>query len=370
MPRRLLVGWQESALIYANGDGNGNGWTYIRGKENTTGKQAMNDIGNYGQIIRLHSADTSSAEKSKLSSDLITIDATNHTVSYGDNTAPTVSGNTITLNSTDAFARLSICWNTRGYFGGVTGITSENFNNNSPRSKNITLSENIDLTGSGIGGLTRDVKINNDNNDTYVGTFEGAAYTITLSIGETFGFKQNNDLAQEGDNGYGEVIAANSNNTEYHSRQGLFAKVRNATIKNVTIQGAINISNAGKDILAGGITAEAEGNSDEFLVLLGVTVQENLTADCVGSSVVAVGGFIGGSYNGEPQFGELSKTETLNTGAATIMLKNCPGENTESKFYAGGLIGEINNAGKVKANNVKISGSITTDAKNMHMLVV
>ena len=358
-----LVGWQESALIYANGDGNGNGWTYIRGKENMTDKQAMNDIGNYGQIIRLHSADTSSAEKSKLSSDLITIDATNHTVSYGYDTALMVNGDMITLNSTNAFARLSICWNTRGYFGGVTGITSENFNNNSPRSKNITLSENIDLTGSGIGGLTRDVKINNDNNDTYVGTFEGAAHTITLSIGETFGFKQNNDLAQEGDNGYGEVIAANSNNTEYHSRQGLFAKVRNATIKNVTIQGAINISNAGKDILAGGITAEAEGNSDEFLRLLGVTVQENLTADCAGSSIVAVGGFIGGSYSGEPQFGELSKTETLNTGAATIMLKNCPGENTESKFYAGGLIGEINYAGKVKANNVKISGTIITDAK-------
>lgn len=360
-----LVGWQESALIYANGDGNGNGWTYIRGKENMTDKQAMNDIGNYGQIIRLHSADTSSAEKSKLSSDLITIDATNHTVSYGNNTAPTVSENTITLNSTDAFARLSICWNTRGYFGGVTGITSKNFNNNSPRSKNITLSENIDLTGSGIGGLTRDVKINNDNNDTYVGIFEGATHTITLSIGETFGFKQNsnNTLAQEGDDGYGEVIAANSNNTEYHSRQGLFAKVRNATIKNVTIQGAINISNAGKDILAGGITAEAEGNSVEFLVLLGVTVQENLTADCVGSSVVAVGGFIGGSYNGEPQFGKLSETDTLNTGAAAITLKNCPEGDVESKFYAGGLIGEINNAGKVKANNVKISGSITTDAK-------
>ena len=45
------------------------------------------------------------------------------------------------------------------------------------------------------------------------------------------------------------------------------------------------------------------------------------------------------------------------------MLKNCPGENTESKFYAGGLIGEINYAGKVKANNVKISGTIITDAK-------
>lgn len=360
-----LVGWQESALIYANGDGNGNGWTYIRGKENTTGKQAMNDIGNYGQIIRLHSADTSSAEKSKLSSDLITIDATNHTVSYGYDTALMVNGDMITLNSTNAFARLSICWNTRGYFGGVTGITSKNFNNNSPRSKNITLSENIDLTGSGIGGLTRDVKINNDNNDTYVGIFEGATHTITLSIGETFGFKQNsnNTLAQEGDDGYGEVIAANSNNTEYHSRQGLFAKVRNATIKNVTIQGAINISNAGKDILAGGITAEAEGNSVEFLVLLGVTVQENLTADCVGSSVVAVGGFIGGSYNGEPQFGKLSETDTLNTGAAAITLKNCPEGDVESKFYAGGLIGEINNAGKVKANNVKISGSITTDAK-------
>lgn len=46
-----LVGYQDSALIYAVGDGNGNGWTYKRSNF-TTGNAYVNDIGNYGQVIR------------------------------------------------------------------------------------------------------------------------------------------------------------------------------------------------------------------------------------------------------------------------------------------------------------------------------
>lgn len=277
-----LVGWQESALIYANGDGNGNGWTYIRGKENMTDKQAMNDIGNYGQIIRLHSADTSSAEKSKLSSDLITIDATNHTVSYGYDTALMVNGDMITLNSTNAFARLSICWNTRGYFGGIETISQ----NTTPSSKSITLNSDIDLTGSGITGLSRD---SYSIDDTYAGTFKGGGYTITLASGETFGFKQDNTgiLALSGDDGYGEVISAGAS---YHGRQGLFALVgNNANIQNLIIAGNIWISNAGQDILAGGIAGEAV--KDSTVNIKGVKVAENIKADCEVNQTLVAGGF-------------------------------------------------------------------------------
>ena len=349
-----LVGWQESALIYANGDGNGNGWTYIRGKENTTGKQAMNDIGNYGQIIRLHSADTSSAEKSKLSSDLITIDATNHTVSYGDNTAPTVSENTITLNSTDAFARLSICWNTRGYFGGIETISQ----NTTPSSKSITLNSDIDLTGSGITGLSRD---SYSIDDTYAGTFNGGGYTITLASGETFGFKQDNTgiLALSGDDCYGEVISAGAS---YHGRQGLFALVgNNANIQNLIIAGNIWISNAGQDILAGGIAGEAV--KDSTVNIKGVKVAENIKADCEVNQTLVAGGFFGGCYNGNVNlnFEKYGEKKILNETATKIEIQS---SNTtdDTKIFVGGIIGEF--SGKnFKVSGLRVTGSIKTDQK-------
>lgn len=349
-----LVGWQESALIYANGDGNGNGWTYIRGKENMTDKQAMNDIGNYGQIIRLHSADTSSAEKSKLSSDLITIDATNHTVSYGDNTAPTVSENTITLNSTDAFARLSICWNTRGYFGGIETISQ----NTTPSSKSITLNSDIDLTGSGITGLSRD---SYSIDDTYAGTFNGGGYTITLASGETFGFKQDNTgiLALSGDDGYGEVISAGAS---YHGRQGLFALVgNNANIQNLIIAGNIWISNAGQDILAGGIAGEAV--KDSTVNIKGVKVAENIKADCEVNQTLVAGGFFGGCYNGNVNlnFEKYGEKKILNETATKIEIQSSK-TTDDTKIFVGGIIGEF--SGKnFKVSGLRVTGSIKTDQK-------
>lgn len=349
-----LVGWQESALIYANGDGNRNGWTYIRGKETMTDKQAMNDIGNYGQIIRLHSADTSSAEKSKLSSDLITIDATNHTVSYGDNTAPTVSENAITLNSTDAFARLSICWNTRGYFGGIETISQ----NTTPSSKSITLNSDIDLTGSGITGLSRD---SYSIDDTYAGTFNGGGYTITLASGETFGFKQDNTgiLALSGDDGYGEVISAGAS---YHGRQGLFALVgNNANIQNLIIAGNIWISNAGQDILAGGIAGEAV--KDSTVNIKGVKVAENIKADCEVNQTLVAGGFFGGCYNGNVNlnFEKYGEKKILNETATKIEIQSSK-TTDDTKIFVGGIIGEF--SGKnFKVSGLRVTGSIKTDQK-------
>ena len=347
-----LVGRQDSALLYANGDGNGNGWTYIRGKENTTGKQAMNDIGNYGQIIRLHSG----SSESKLSENLISIDE-NHAIRYSS----TLSGDNITLDSEDAFAQLSIAWNTRGYFGGVSGITSDNFSASSPRSKNITLLKDIDLTGSGMTGLTRDA-YDDKKNDNYSGTFDGSGKTIILAIGETFGYLKDktNSLATAGTDGYGEVISAGA---RLHGRQGIFAIVTDkAIIKNVTVEGSIYVSNAGKDILAGGIAGEIVGGT---VTALGVTVKETILADCANDDYMIVGGFYGGSYAGGTKviLGGLGNKDTLNIAAATIEMTNCENEAADTKICAGGVIGEVGESSfTFEINQLTVKGSVTTDA--------
>lgn len=347
-----LAGQQDCALIYAEGDGNGHGWSYIRGEEKTSGKQAMNDIGNYGQIIRLYSANSTS----KLSSNLITIDE-NHAVNYKPSTAAVLDGNAITIGSEDAFALLSIAWNSRGYFGGVTGITS----GNTPREKNITLNSNIDLTGSGIAGLSRD---SFSDDDAYTGIFDGKNHTITLAIGETFGFKQENskERADKDADGYGEVISAGAS---YHGRQGIFAKSAGATIQNLTVKGNISVSNAGKDILVGGIAGEL--SDGKITRVRGVKVEETtITADCANNDYMIIGGFFGGSYNAGTSlmFEAGDGADSSNTAGAVINAKNCTGTTDDSKIDMGGVIGEVGESDfTFEANCLTVKGSITMSAQ-------
>ena len=357
-----LAGQQESALIYANGDGDGNGWSYIRGKESTGNKQAMNDIGNYGQIIRLKADADTSDSISKLSSDLIKIDD-EHAIQYKSSS---LRKDNLTISSEDDFALLSITWNTRGNFGGINGITGDNFSSNSPKSKNITLNSNIDLTGSGITGLTRD---SHTDDDVYAGTFNGKNHKVTLAIGETFGFKQSaqTSKADAGEDGYGEVIAASA---VYHGRQGLFATIGNATIKDLAIDGNISVSNGGStngraDILAGGVAA----NIGEKCTVktLGVTVEETITADCANNMGMVVGGFYGGSYenNVTLQLGETGNNDTLNIANAKIEIKDARKDGAaDTRICVGGVIGEVGElAFTFKANYLTAKGSIKTDVQ-------
>ena len=77
-----LVGMQDCALIFAHGDGNGNGngWKYIR--SNTDSK--INDIGNYGEVIRLKANTTTSDAQGGLDSELLKIDPVSHEIGYGE----------------------------------------------------------------------------------------------------------------------------------------------------------------------------------------------------------------------------------------------------------------------------------------------
>lgn len=98
-----IVRDNNCGLIYATGDGNEKGWTYKRSNF-TSYSSAVNDIGNYGQIIRLNADNTSTTG---LSSNLITI-TEEHQVKLGktENWSDAIS-----LSSADDFALLSIAMN-------------------------------------------------------------------------------------------------------------------------------------------------------------------------------------------------------------------------------------------------------------------
>ena len=373
-----LIGRQESSLIYARGDGNGNGWKFIRTNAANNTNEELNDIGNYGEVIRLQ-ADSNPA--AGLDKELIKINAEHQielkqAADYTGNS--NYSGDIITLASKEGLALLAIMWQTHGYFS----ADRVNINTSSwtkLRTKTISLSANIDLTGTGILGIERD----SENNTAYTGTFNGNGKKITLAIGEQYGFR-NNTLVQSGDWGSGQIYTNNE-----HKNLGLFSLV-SGNVSNLTIDGIIQVNSTYAWGDAGGYAGQLRGNSE----IVNVTTAQSMNIKS--SSNTKVGALFGENIgtsdiiltnfksmtviNIDTSDGALDCVGSLvgmyrdNTGDITIscndVLIGTKISTTGRNIHAGGLIGEIptsNNKRNINISKIQINGfEINNKAENSY----
>ena len=334
-----LVGAQDSALIYARGDGNGKGWTFKR----SATAYKVNDIGNYGEILRLKDADGTAA--TGLSTDLITI-TDDHIVTMK---APTAAygENEISIASVDDFALLAIAWNSQGYFSADAGnINSQTWEK--LFTKNITLAADIDLTGTGIIGLTRDNRIGNDIMYSYQGTFDGGGNTIIMAAGETFGLR--GDSAASGE-GSGQLYSY-CNDSNCHTDIGLFAQA-GGSIQNLVIKGNITFSTYGGWGNAGGIAGRTCGTS---VLVQNVRAEETITLiQAADGKITYIGGFFG-----ENNVSTVTINQTSYAGAA-IQLNNVA-SGAGDDVHAGGLIGTSRVNVEIDCNSAAVGGRITSDS--------
>ena len=339
-----LVGGQNCALLYARGDGNGNGWKYIRSKF-ASGSSYINDIGNYGEILRLKAGD---AEKG-LASDLFKINETSHDIEYGK-TITSTGG--VTITSIEDFALLSVAWNSHGVFSTVSDVTKDTWSN--LKSVSINFLGDVDLTGTGIIGISRDSDALSEGD--YTGKISGDGHKVTLSIGETYGYKGNSQTA-DGTDGCGKIYPTNFkiNNVDYyyHKYLGLFASSQE-TIENLTISGKIDVSGANGEVSIGSIAARKVGNTSKYLS--SVTVDTSISLNAIGDYKYS---YVGGVY-GETTGDDIELRSDVKA-KAIIKISNCKDTN-DDRTYVGGILGYVPGAVKIKCNGVTVGGSITTDA--------
>lgn len=335
-----LIGRQESSLIYARGDGNGNGWKFIRTNAANNTNKELNDIGNYGEVIRLQA---DSNPMAGLDKELIKINA-EHQIELkqaADYTGNSNYSGDITLASREGLALLAITWQTRGYFSADKAYIPTNSWKELTK-KNISLSADIDLTGTGILGIERD----SENNTAYTGTFDGKGNKIILAIGEQYGFR-NNTLVQSGDWGSGQIYTNNE-----HKNLGLFSLV-SGNVSNLTIDGIIQVNSTYKWVDVGGYAGQLRGKSE----ILNVTTAQSMNIKS--SSDTKVGAL----------FGE-------NIGTSDIILnkfKSMTVINIDTSDGAldcvGSLVGMYrDNAGDItiSCNDVSIGTKISTTGRNIH----
>ncbi|MBD8930696.1 MAG: hypothetical protein EGQ79_00885 [Ruminococcus sp.] len=325
-----LVGMQDCALIFAHGDGNGNGWKYIRSNKNSKNFK-INDIGNYGEVIRLKANTTTSDEQGGLDSELLKIDPVSHEIGYG--TSVNITGNDITISSNEDLALLSIAWNSRGVFSADSNLTADNWT--TLQSKNINFTADVNLQNTGIIGISRDTSDN-----AYIGNINGNNHTLTLSIGETYG------IAPNGTEGCGKIYSSGSKHTDI----GLFSCMK-GNVSDLTIAGSINAGVSNGDMWIGSIAAWQETNET---VISNVQVTTTIAFDANNanndSKISRIGGLFGSA--GKVKLNENTCIQS------NITLSNA---GSGKLTYVGSVAGYMS-AGTLECNGVTIGGKIVTDA--------
>lgn len=210
-------------LIFATGSGNDEGWTLVRGKNEKNGHPELDDIGGYGEVIRLGG---------NLPKDFLKVDETTGTLTIEDS-----NRSAATISSVEDFARLAIAWETNGIFGSVPDSKWS--------SMKISLTSDIDLTGTGICGLTRECA---DDDKAATNSISGNGHTLTLSIGEAYG-------TWDGTTKVGAEAAGNGR-IYRHKRLGLFA-AGNGRANDLTIAGTINVDAQADDMAVGALPPPA-----------------------------------------------------------------------------------------------------------------
>ena len=301
-----IVRTRGRSLIYALGNGEDAGWTL---KRRTATPNRIDDVVTWGEVLRL--------DGSKLSeSDLFTVNMTAHTV--------TVKSGVTTIADEVGFAKTAL----NIQLGNAAAIGSLQFQtpnqSSTLLSSTLTLSGDIDLSGTGLTGMTRDDGVNG----AFSGTFDGDGHVLTFATGEVYGLDSaGNALPGSSIDGY----------IRRHRYFGLFAKTAGATFTDLTLEGYFQFIVDVDETYAGGVSAYATGGLT--LTDLDVTAltfnysHGSALLSCIGG---AAGYTDGNSLNISVTDGAYrpTMTDTTTSGITT-------GSGGDKKSYVGGVIGYV-----------------------------
>ncbi|MGN1107396.1 MAG: hypothetical protein ACI4RH_12145, partial [Huintestinicola sp.] len=308
------------AVIYAE-----NGWKLIRSSEAV----GFDDIGSWGSVLRL--------VPSLNESDVFTVDDTAHTV--------TVKGAGTSVDSLADFVKLALNIQMNNGTASEGLLCFENTSNTSGvlLSSDISVNCDIDLTGTGLTGLTRD----DGNNDIYTGTFNGSGHTITLADGEPYGYRGNDSSPITADD-----TTEGNGCIHRHYYNALFARTGNGVrFSDVKINGIVNVSY--KDNVKYYIGGAAGQHTKGEFTAENVTAAENIRLAGTGGEYIFTGGIAGNiAENADP----------------TIVIRDCVISpeiaylHNNSKFVCGGAFGEITSTANfdITVENVQLGASVTS----------
>lgn len=343
-----IVGNNDNGLVYALGDGNGlnaegSGWSLTR---YSGADRGGSDIGNWGAVIRLGD------KLSEGNDGVVTFDQDAHTVRVKNGTGSEIS-------SANAFAAYVLAFDLSKAYTGSSAALSFAHTVDATASQTVTLTGDIDLTGTSILGIGKDNIEKGATAQKFAGTLNGNNYTITLDIGTTYGA----NVSDIEGNAAGQLYAKRSDQRDAHYSLALIPFAGDVTVQNLTIAGTVvcrvpqNVNeeeNSG-DIRYPAFVSAAIGLAGGTTAFENVTVNTKVSvAEEADAKKLHVwqAGFLGRCESKELTF------QNCNWGSDSTLIDE---RNTDNQRI-GGLAAEVMGDCKVTVENCTLSGSITSKA--------
>ncbi len=352
-----IVGNNDNGLVYALGDGNGldadeSSWSLIRYSDADRGGS---DIGNWGAVVRLGD------KLSEGNDGVVTFDQDAHTVQVKNGIG---SG----IDSANAFAAYALAFDLSKAYTGSGSSAALSFANSVDEAvqQTVTLTGDIDLTGTGILGIGKDNIEKGATAQKFAGTLNGSNCTITLDIGTTYGA----NVSSAGDNAAGQLYAKRSDQRDAHYSLALIPFAGDVTIQNLIIAGTVDCrvpQNVKEEENSGDVRYPAFVSAAIGLAS-GTTAFENVT---VNTKVSVAEEANAEKANAKKlhvwQAGFLGRCES-----ASLTFKNCTwgsestliDERSTDNQRIGGLAAEVMGGCNVTVENCTLSGSIISKAKS------
>lgn len=350
-----LVYENDETLVYAKGSGSDANWTLKRNAATTA-----SDLGQWGEVVRMF--DVSGTSKNAEDAGIVSV--SNNKVTLASITAnPAITDEV-------SFAKVALNMQLNdGNDHGSLCFTSGGANKTALLSSAITVSGEIDLSGTGLLGLMRDGgngKYLASNNNTFTGSLDFFTGSISgtsasndkilLATGEAYGCDASGAALTTGSTGGRIYLSENWG----HDAQGLVAFGKGASFSNFTIDGTMHVSRvAGSNHL---YMAPLMGAMTNGATLTNVIVNTTMTADRTDPAKFYIGG-VSGVFDGKETANDpfaLSITGSTITPSINLNGSVTGDDNYEnSNTYAGGVLGLLKGAGATKYN-VSIATSVVS----------
>lgn len=344
-----IVGKRGASLVYATGTGSEESASYEDGGwrfERYTNDQRADDIGTWGEVVRLNAVSGDSLINIEDSTEnsitkVLTFDTSAHTV--------TVDGPVYAMASTQDIVKTALNMQlNNGDVGALRFADPDNTSSVLLSSQSLTVDGEISLSGTGITSLTRDDGVNNDFSGNISGVTDSSTDKIILATGEKYG------IYTEGKTGTGEIYA--------HKYNGLFAEIGGGSIEKLTIDGEIDCDINVGSVYIGGVAAD---------ITDGLTV-----TDCIVNLDIDYKGINGSDHYVGGLAGQINSSNSANvsvTGSTLSPNIVASGSLGETLKVAGGIAYvDSTSSFSIEIENsslaFKVDGSsATSTATNLHM---
>lgn len=306
-----LIGANDNVLTYAASD-----WEF-----NRSNGAKCDDLGTWGEVVR-------NIGETRQNSDAVYFDTTNHTVKLSSAVTSMATANDFIRTALN----MQLNNNDSGYdcllFDSGSGRTSL-------MAETLSLTNDIDLSGTGITGFMRD-----GGTPEQIGSFKGklkaangtGTHTVTLAVGETYGTGAVNDQTE----GMGQIYR--------HRYNGLFSILggTGCEVSDLTVAGTINVRNCVDGMNIGSIAAVNDGDVTLDHVIAGTKNGTTPTLVIKYNEQAAVSGTAASGKNIGGYIGLVGKSGTISiSGVSTIEAKLELSGSHESWNCCGGAIGKI-----------------------------